>query len=300
MYSEPTQRWLRKERLRLLIRRTRQGVLLTLLLVVVIWGFLTYQADHHTFAWDRTVEVAVVALVDAGGESVDDDDTRFFQRFLSRTASPRDNLRHVEEWLRREYRRHTGEGGEVIRFEIRGPIELSALPPPLPGEGASFFERLSKTDEFVDYFSDLAAREDLLLGTYDVTLFVYFYDMYDKERSDLFGERDSIANRRNRVGVVFAPISYNIRGYICGLITHELCHILGATDKYDNDGRSVFPDGFAEPNREPLYPQEKAEIMSLGIPKAPGEREDIVNDLDACVVSGKTAEEMNWIGGEGE
>ena len=53
-------------------------------------------------------------------------------------------------------------------------------------------------------------------------------------------------------------------GHTCAIVAHELCHPLGATDKYD--GVSVWPQGYVEPDREPRYPQRKAEIMALGKP----------------------------------
>lgn len=302
MYSRETEKWRQRERRRGLLGRLRQGTLFVLLLAVALWGFLTWRADRQTFAWERPVEVAVVVLVDEASEGSREeraDTDRFVERFFSRAARPGDNLRGVEEWLRGEYSRHAGleagEAGEAqtVRFEVRGPLRLDTPPPLPPGDDDSFFERLGKTNRFLDYFEELAARDDLLLGRYDVTLFVYFYDLYDKARRQVFARRDSIASPRRRVGVVFAPLSHELRGYTCTLIAHELCHTFGATDKY-RDGKSVHPEGFAEPERSPLYPQRKAEIMALGIPQAPGGKEGLVTSLGECVVGEATAREMNW------
>ena len=39
------------------------------------------------------------------------------------------------------------------------------------------------------------------------------------------------------------------------VITHELLHTFGATDKYDfATNRPRFPEGYAEPHANPLYP----------------------------------------------
>jgi len=47
------------------------------------------------------------------------------------------------------------------------------------------------------------------------------------------------------------------------VIAHELMHTLGATDKYElGSGAPLYPLGFAEPDRQPLYPQVRAEIMA--------------------------------------
>ena len=51
------------------------------------------------------------------------------------------------------------------------------------------------------------------------------------------------------------------------VIAHELLHTLGATDKYDaQTNQPMQPDGFAEPDLEPLYPQSFAELMGGRIP----------------------------------
>ena len=76
------------------------------------------------------------------------------------------------------------------------------------------------------------------------------------------------------------------------LLAHEVCHTLGATDKY-REKLCVFPEGFAEPEASPLYPQDHAEIMALGIPLAPG-REARVESLSDCVIGKMTAEEIGW------
>jgi hypothetical protein len=47
------------------------------------------------------------------------------------------------------------------------------------------------------------------------------------------------------------------------VIAHELLHTLGASDKYDPQSLApVFPEGYAEPDRQPRHPQRLAEIMA--------------------------------------
>ena len=59
------------------------------------------------------------------------------------------------------------------------------------------------------------------------------------------------------------------------VIAHELLHTLGASDKYDPQSLApIFPDGYAEPDRQPSHPQRMAEIMAGRIPVAEGRAED--------------------------
>ena len=63
-------------------------------------------------------------------------------------------------------------------------------------------------------------------------------------------------------GIVNAYASRRYRGNNNVIIAHEFLHTLGATDKYDPaSGQPLAPDGLAEPERSPLYPQRYAEIM---------------------------------------
>jgi hypothetical protein len=79
------------------------------------------------------------------------------------------------------------------------------------------------------------------------------------------------------------------------VITHEMLHTLGATDKYDpSSGAPLFPNGFADPTRNPLYPQEKAEIMA-GRRALSTQDAQMPANLGAVVVGPATAAEIRWI-----
>ena len=78
------------------------------------------------------------------------------------------------------------------------------------------------------------------------------------------------------------------------VIAHELLHTLGATDKYDlRSNQPAHPDGFAEPDREPLYPQSFAELMGGRIPVSSAES-TTPESLQQVIVGAKTASEIGW------
>ena len=294
MYVKGSQKFLEREKRRTFVRRWRQGILLLVLVVVGIWAYWMHSLDNHTFDWDEPVTISVVALLDnmGGGGTDPDDDERFVHRFLTRSGYGRHNFREVEEWVQREYTRHTGDRRIMFDYFVRGPLRLTTPPPELPAGDASFMERLRSTKRFFSYFEELTQREELRLVDTDVTLFVYFYDDYDQSRREIFQNYDSVATRRSRMGIVFAPMNDNFLGNTCAVVAHELLHPLGASDKYD--GVSVYPEGYADPEQSPRYPQEHAEIMALGIPVGPGSDEP-VRDLQECIVGDVTAKEMNWV-----
>ncbi len=76
------------------------------------------------------------------------------------------------------------------------------------------------------------------------------------------------------------------------VIAHELLHTLGATDKYDAEGRPVYPQGYAEPEQPQQMPRHEAEIMAGRLVNAAG-RLVMPPSLDQCVIGAMTAHEIN-------
>jgi hypothetical protein len=69
---------------------------------------------------------------------------------------------------------------------------------------------------------------------------------------------------------------------------------LGATDKYDPaTNQPIFPDGYGEPDRQPLHPQGVAEIMAGRIAVSEEEAE-MPDSLVNAVIGEKTAREIGW------
>jgi hypothetical protein len=78
------------------------------------------------------------------------------------------------------------------------------------------------------------------------------------------------------------------------VIAHELLHTLGATDKYDlSNNQPRHPDGYAEPDKQPLYPQSFAELMGGRIPLS-ADTSQIPESLHQVVINRSTALEIGW------
>ena len=78
------------------------------------------------------------------------------------------------------------------------------------------------------------------------------------------------------------------------VLTHELLHTLGATDKYDRaTGAPLVPVGLGDPKRSPLFPQATAEIMA-GRVAVTSVSSVMPESLDTVVVGPHTAREIGW------
>jgi len=99
---------------------------------------------------------------------------------------------------------------------------------------------------------------------------------------------------KGRIGLVHAFASAALNETNAIVIAHEVLHTVGATDKYDPATNApLFPQGFADADQRPRYPQQRAEIMAGR--RAISEREhDMPDSLDDCVVGAATAAEIGW------
>lgn len=97
------------------------------------------------------------------------------------------------------------------------------------------------------------------------------------------------------IGVAHAYAARSEEGANDIVIAHELLHTLGATDKYDAASLAPrFPDGYAEPDRVPRYPQPLAEIMA-GRRAVSAREAQMPASLDEVVVGTATAREIAWV-----
>jgi hypothetical protein len=96
-----------------------------------------------------------------------------------------------------------------------------------------------------------------------------------------------------RIGAVEVELKASMADFALFVTAHELMHTLGATDKYDASGRAVFPGGFAEPERAPLFPQQLAEVMARNRPLSASD-ERPPDTLDELAVGAVTAREIGW------
>ena len=105
----------------------------------------------------------------------------------------------------------------------------------------------------------------------------------------------STALNKGRIGRVnlFGNSEYAKQNLV--ILAHELLHTLTATDKYDlQTTLPAYPDGFAEPDKQPRYPQDFAELMGGRVPINESKAE-IPQSLTQTLIGDKTAHEIGWL-----
>ena len=124
----------------------------------------------------------------------------------------------------------------------------------------------------------------------DIRLYLLYYDPATHHVLT-----ESTALDKGRIGRVnlFGDASYNEQNLV--VTAHELLHTFGATDKYDlSNNLPQYPDGFAEPDKAPLYPQDFAEVMAGRLPISETRAESPKN-LTQTLICYKTAREIGWM-----
>lgn len=106
---------------------------------------------------------------------------------------------------------------------------------------------------------------------------------------------DSTGLQKGLLGIAHLFASDDQRGTNQVVLAHELLHTLGATDKYDlSNNQPIYPNGYGDPDQQPRFPQQQAELMAgrIAISASKAEQPD---SLSQVVIGPMTAREINWI-----
>ena len=132
-------------------------------------------------------------------------------------------------------------------------------------------------------------QQDGLLDP-DIQVFMRYQSLEESPKLDR-----SVGLRKGRYTIVNAYASRRAASSNRVVVAHELLHVFGATDKYDPaTGRPLAPDGLADPEARPLFPQRRAEIMAGAIAVSPTEAR-MPPSLAAAIVGPATAREIGWM-----
>ena len=124
----------------------------------------------------------------------------------------------------------------------------------------------------------------------DIQMFVLFHDPDSNPRL-----AHSLGLQKGLLGVVHVFAGHREAGGNNMVIAHEMLHTLGASDKYDlQTNQPIFPIGYAEPEKNPVLPQEYAEIMAGRIPLSKNDAKQPAG-LGQVLVGESTALEIHWI-----
>lgn len=252
-------------------RALRTGFLLLVLLIVAAQAWLD---RYSTTSWHRTVYVGAFPVsADASPVTAD---------YLAQLDQGK--IDAVRDFVTAEARRY-GVG-------VDEPIELQLYPtlasaPPALDSGAGVFTRILWSLRLRYY------RHRMLAGISprpQIAMFLLYHDP-----ALVSSLPHSAGLQRGLTAVVHLFASRAQEAQNCIVMAHELLHTFGATDKYDlATGMPIYPDGFADPQLFPRYPQQLAEIMAVKTPLSTTDAR-MPDSLDDERVGPVTAREIGWV-----
>ncbi len=245
-----------------------------LLLILLAVAVSTWRAKTSSVEWKYTLPVNVYPI-NADGSAVSDDYLR------SLTI---EDFKPIETFMQQEAAHYGLSSNASIEIRLGKPI--ATLPPALPHDRGAFDVLLwSLKMRWWSY-----RHGDTTGAGPQVKLFLLYFDPGKNPRL-----LHSTALQKGLIGRVNVFASHEMAKQNAVIITHEFLHTLGATDKYDlATNMPIFPDGYANPEQNPLLPQQLAEIMGGRIPISQTDAE-IPASLNKVVIGQKTAWEINWI-----
>ena len=245
-----------------------------LLLVLVVVAGRAWIDRVETQSWKNPLWVGIYPLNADGSPAA--------QTYIGDLS--REDFASIETFFTREAHRFAVPLDEPVHIELYP--QGKQLPPEL-AQGTGLFGVMwwsLKMRWFAMHATDVPGRTRSR-----IRIFVLYHDP-----STLQIVPDSHGLQKGLLGVVHAFAQKSMAGSNNIVIAHELLHTLGATDKYDfGTGAPVYPTGFAEPDREPRYPQPSAEIMAGRRALSPSDF-DMPSSLRDVVVGPLTADEIRW------
>lgn len=245
-------------------------VILLSILFVILAG--TWMTERKLARWDQPIWVTLYPIVDE-----DHANSERFARSLEL-----ENFAGINHFLTAELARYGVTMAEPLQFQL-APLS-SEKPPALPERHnpvaiAWWSLQMRWWAWRREKVADLIAP--------DVQMFLIYH-----RPGELSEMQMSVGMRKGRYGLVKAYTGANNHSYNHVVITHELLHVLGASDKYSfGTGDPIFPEGYVEPNKKPLFPQTRAEIMAGVIPLSSSEHV-LPGSLKHCRIGQATAEEI--------
>lgn len=252
------------------IKKIRVFVWLYILFLVAGTAWLT---KARSTDWDRPLDIVIYPINGDKSETT----SKYIKSLDRETFEP------IDLFFQNEAKRY--------KLSLKDPVdihlskEIKEIPPKLPR---------TRSTLSIMFWSLKLRYWSWSRDNYDypkeIQIFVVYFDPEKTSRV-----AHSLGLQKGLIGVVNAFSSKRMTSDNNVIITHEILHTVGANDKYDpKTNMPFYPIGYAEPERNPVWPQKKAEIMGGRIP---------INETKAVspqkmkqtVIGEETAKEIRWI-----
>ncbi len=222
-----------------MFKAIRISILLLILTFVVL---STWLSQARSTDWNNSLWVKIYPINADGSDAT----SRYIESLEVRS------FEEIESFVAREAQRYGKTLSRPVRMELGKPI--TEQPPTLNGS-TGVLDVMLWSLKMRWWVGSVTNNQDDIEP--DVSIFVRYH-----QAEGVFVLEDSVGVQKGMFGIVNAYTGRRYNGRNNVIIAHEFFHTLGASDKYElSTGQPLAPDGLAEPDRTPLYPQRFAEIM---------------------------------------
>jgi len=243
-----------------------------LLFILFLVAADTYLTKYQTVSWSEPLWVAIYPI------NLDNDPV--VARYISQLSNH--NFQQVETFFEDEAARMHLAQGKPFKVMLAHAVE--EVPPTPPQDRSAF--NVAWWSLKLRWWAYTRDHTDF---SPHIKMFVIYHN-YDKEEQLVH----SLGLEKGMIGVVHAFAHHEMEGKNNLVIAHEMLHTVGATDKYNlQTDQPILPDGYAEPDQTPLYPQRFAELMGGRIPLT--ETTSVMpRSLRTVLLGSKTLAEIGW------
>jgi len=256
---------------RKLFKTVRIFILSMVLIGVALGSWLT---SKRSTDWEQPLWIAIYPI--------NADNSRVSQQYINQLELQ--DFQSIEDFIAEEAKEFNLPLKQP--FTIKLAPQVDSLPPEPPESGATWEVMLWSLK--LRYWAYQA-------NTYQgpaphIRMFVKYFEAKDQQPL-----AHSLGLQKGMLGIVNAFATRKMTQANAMVITHEILHTLGASDKYElGTGLPIFPVGYVEPDQNPLYPQEVAEIMAGRIPLSEN-KAVIPRGLHQAIIGEQTAREIYWL-----
>lgn len=251
-------------------KKLRIAILLLILGAVALDSWLTVV---RSTSWDHPLWVVIYPINGDGSTEADE--------YIRTLTTP--DFSDVEQFMVDEVQRY--------QLPVKDPVDVRIGPvvkelPPLPPKDRDIWKTMLWSLQ-LRYWSIVKDQYDGPRP--NIRIFVLYHKPEDNKLL-----QHSTGLQKGMVSVVHAFATEKMAKRNSVVIAHEMLHTLGATDKYDlSNGQPIFPDGYGDPEQQPLLPQQWAEIMGGRIAVSETEAE-MPRSLKQTLIGTATAREIGW------
>lgn len=239
--------------------------------MVIIFAISTHQRVYSRL-WHEPLDVVIYP--------VNGDGTLETYKYIESLSD--ETFAEIDEWMSREANRYGLSQSQPLRTRLGAQVKSH---PPLLPDQANILDTV---------WWGLQLRWWVWRNTPDDESNLRRVRVFASYRTDDANLPHSVGLQKGLIGVVHAFSLHYQTSQNNIVIAHEILHTVGASDKYGFGGQPLYPLGYANPVRTPLFPQRYAEIMAGRIPTS-SHSSYMAESLSSTRMNALTAQEIAWV-----